>query len=31
MKSVIVRELFAESERLEVEIKRNLGSLGYEL
>ena len=26
-----LREQFAESERLETEIKRNLGGLGYEL
>lgn len=26
-----LREQFAESERLEAEIRRNLGGLGYEL
>ncbi|ERS06312.1 hypothetical protein Q673_18025 [Marinobacter sp. EN3] len=26
-----LREQFAESDRLEAEIKRNLGGLGYEL
>ena len=28
---LIMREQFAESDRLETEIKRNLGGLGYEL
>lgn len=31
VKTLKLREPFAESDRLEAEIKRNLGGLGYEL